>query len=104
MSPATLSVIEAVRLSPVPIWGLQIIKETGLPSGSVYPILARLESLGILRSEWESEPTRPGARRKIYMISSLEVEAPERSLRSVIKTQEKKPFAPKRGRPGLASS
>lgn len=33
--------------------GFDIIDATGLPSGTVYPILRRLEDNGILRSRWE---------------------------------------------------
>lgn len=34
--------------------GFDIIDATGLPSGTVYPILRRLEDGGLLRSAWES--------------------------------------------------
>lgn len=33
--------------------GFDIIDATGLPSGTVYPILRRLEEGGLLRSDWE---------------------------------------------------
>lgn len=33
--------------------GFQIMDTTGLPSGSVYPILRRLEEAGLLRARWE---------------------------------------------------
>ncbi len=34
-------------------YGLQLRDETGLPSGTVYPIIARLEQVGWLESRWE---------------------------------------------------
>jgi DNA-binding PadR family transcriptional regulator len=34
-------------------YGFEIIDLTGLPSGTVYPALARLERDGYVRSEWE---------------------------------------------------
>src|ERR671923_232805 len=34
-------------------YGFDIIDATGLQSGSVYPILRRLEDAGLLRSKWE---------------------------------------------------
>ena len=40
--------------------GFDIMDATGLPSGTVYPILRRLESEGCVRSRWE----RDGAARK----------------------------------------
>ncbi|MGE0552664.1 MAG: PadR family transcriptional regulator [Gemmatimonadales bacterium] len=35
-------------------YGFDIMDATGLASGTVYPILSRLEAAGILRSRWES--------------------------------------------------
>ena len=36
-------------------YGFDIIDTTGLPSGTVYPALSRLERDGYLRSAWEDE-------------------------------------------------
>jgi PadR family transcriptional regulator, regulatory protein PadR len=38
-------------------YGLQLCEETGLPSGTIYPIVARLEQLGWVESSWE-DPAR----------------------------------------------
>jgi PadR family transcriptional regulator, regulatory protein PadR len=35
-------------------YGFDIMDASGLPSGTVYPILRRLESAGMLRSKWEA--------------------------------------------------
>jgi DNA-binding PadR family transcriptional regulator len=35
--------------------GFDIMEATGLPSGTVYPALRRLESAGCLSSEWEDD-------------------------------------------------
>jgi len=35
-------------------YGFDIMDATGLASGTVYPILSRLEAAGVLRSRWES--------------------------------------------------
>ena len=35
--------------------GFDLMEATGLPSGTVYPALRRLEGAGCLRSEWEEE-------------------------------------------------
>ena len=37
------------------MYGLHICAEAGLPSGTIHPILARLEGLGWLESRWEDE-------------------------------------------------
>ena len=36
-------------------YGFDIADRTGLQTGTVYPALRRLESLGYVRSNWESE-------------------------------------------------
>jgi DNA-binding PadR family transcriptional regulator len=36
-------------------FGFDIIDQTGLTSGTVYPALDKLEELGLLRSHWEDE-------------------------------------------------
>jgi PadR family transcriptional regulator, regulatory protein PadR len=36
-------------------YGFDIIDHTGLPSGTVYPALSRLERDGFVRSAWEDE-------------------------------------------------
>ncbi|MGD8363117.1 MAG: PadR family transcriptional regulator [Gemmatimonadota bacterium] len=36
-------------------YGFDIIEATGLPSGTVYPALRRLEAAGCLESEWEED-------------------------------------------------
>jgi DNA-binding PadR family transcriptional regulator len=35
--------------------GFDIMEATGLPSGTVYPILRRLDAEGLVRSRWESQ-------------------------------------------------
>ena len=45
--------------------GFDVMEATGLPSGTVYPILRRLDAEGCVRSRWEKEglasPTAPAA-------------------------------------------
>jgi PadR family transcriptional regulator, regulatory protein PadR len=40
-------------------YGYELSKETGLKSGTLYPLLIRLSDQGLLESEWQ-EPERPG--------------------------------------------
>ena len=35
--------------------GFDIMEATGLPSGTVYPILRRLDAEGLVRSRWERD-------------------------------------------------
>jgi PadR family transcriptional regulator, regulatory protein PadR len=55
-------------------FGFDIVDITGMPSGTVYPALRRLEDAGYLTSKWEKERVahaelRP--RRKYYEITKL---------------------------------
>ena len=36
-------------------FGFDIMEVTRLPSGTVYPALRRLETLGLVRSDWETD-------------------------------------------------
>ena len=51
--------------------GADIMKATKLPSGTVYPMLSRMETAGWVRAEWEdvdpSEAGRP--RRRFYFLT-----------------------------------
>jgi PadR family transcriptional regulator PadR len=62
--------IENPRLE---ISGADIIKRTGMLSGTLYPILARFEREGLLSSRWEKEePSDLGRpRRRLYQITAL---------------------------------
>jgi PadR family transcriptional regulator, regulatory protein PadR len=50
-------------------WGFEIMKATGLASGTIYPLLARLESMRWLESGWDDE-TVSGPRRRYYRLTS----------------------------------
>ena len=50
-------------------YGLQMIEATGLPAGTIYPIIARLERYGWLESRWEDPAEHEAAgrpRRRYY--------------------------------------
>lgn len=57
-SAQTLAVLDALRAGDWS-YGLEIAVVTGLKSGSLYPILARLDERGLLESRW-LEPERAG--------------------------------------------
>ena len=40
-------------------YGYELSKQTGLKSGTLYPVLIRLSDQGLLESRWQ-EPERPG--------------------------------------------
>jgi DNA-binding PadR family transcriptional regulator len=51
LSFAAVSVLHAVASGAA--YGFELIDATGLPSGTVYPALGRLERDGLLTSSWE---------------------------------------------------
>lgn len=49
------------------LWGLRICHLTGLKSGTVYPILARLEERGWATARWEAaDPVEQGRPRRRF--------------------------------------
>jgi DNA-binding PadR family transcriptional regulator len=65
---ATVDVLAVLLESDRPRWGLEIIKATGRPSGSVYPLLDRLDRAGWVTSQWDEEERR-GPRRRLYLLT-----------------------------------
>ena len=51
MGYATLQVLQAIASGYA--YGFEIMDATNLPSGTVYPILSKLEESGYLKSRWE---------------------------------------------------
>lgn len=69
-SPQTLAVLSALsRSSQRWQYGYDLLRETGLKSGTLYPILGRLQQGGWLEQRWQkaSEPGRPP--RHLYRLS-----------------------------------
>jgi PadR family transcriptional regulator len=59
-------------------YGFDVIDQTGLPSGTVYPALSRLERDGLVKSAWENEQDahadgRPA--RRYYKVTAPGVKA-----------------------------
>lgn len=75
ITPATADVLAALLGEREATWGLRLVKRTGRPAGSVYPILERLERQGWVRSEWEEDPGRSGPRRRLYRLTDGGAEA-----------------------------
>lgn len=68
----TAAVLLAVRSGHR--YGFDVMDATGLPDGTVYPILRRLERRGVLEGRWEAEDTaraegRP--QRRYYRLTPL---------------------------------
>ncbi|HZE40296.1 MAG TPA: helix-turn-helix transcriptional regulator [Stackebrandtia sp.] len=52
-------------------YGLDLMRDTGLPSGTLYPILARLQRAGWLRASWEDIDPEAAGRpaRRYYLLT-----------------------------------
>jgi DNA-binding PadR family transcriptional regulator len=72
MTIPTQLVLGALLGDPgVELYGAEIGAAAGLPSGTVHPILARLEGVGWLRSRWEEVDPREAGRpaRRYYCLT-----------------------------------
>lgn len=74
MTLQTRLVLQALMQEPTQErYGLQLAEVTGLPSGTIYPILARLEQAGWVQSAWEDPTVHEAAgrpRRRFYHLTS----------------------------------
>jgi PadR family transcriptional regulator PadR len=74
MSLQTLRVLEAFLENPTDqLSGAEVHQRCGLASGTLYPILLRLEAAGWFVSRWESiDPSSAGCpRRRLYRLTSI---------------------------------
>ena len=70
-SAQTLSVLAALCDQPSQ-WqhGYALAKQTGLKSGTLYPILIRLADRGLVEACWQDEPQPGRPRRHLYRLTS----------------------------------
>ena len=63
-------------------YGLEICRAAGLPGGTIYPILARFEQAGWLKSTWEQiDPVAAGRRpRRLYHLTPAGAEQAKQAL------------------------
>jgi PadR family transcriptional regulator, regulatory protein PadR len=69
-SPQTLSVLAALCEQPS-AWqhGYALARQTGLKSGTLYPILVRLADRGLVEACWQEEPAPGRPRRHLYRLT-----------------------------------
>jgi PadR family transcriptional regulator len=83
MTAPTRAVLDVFLSDPdTPRYGLEIGTHAELPSGTVHPILARLEGLGWLDSGWEDiDPSQAGRpRRRFYRLTATGAAQAEAAL------------------------
>lgn len=83
MTLATQLVLRALLADPTrDMYGVELGAAAGLPSGTVHPILARLEGVGWLESQWEDINPRTEGRpaRRYYRLTAGGIEAARAAL------------------------
>ena len=88
ITASVLQVLAALlHASGEPRYGLRLMQDTGLPSGTLYPILVRLERAGWVASEWERiDPVAEGRPSRRYY--RLTPDGGEHALREVTRMQQ----------------
>ena len=81
MTLSTQLVLRALLADPAAeLYGVEIGAAAGLPSGTVHPILARLEGLGWVTSRWEDiDPSVEGRPARRYYVLDANGETAARS-------------------------
>jgi DNA-binding PadR family transcriptional regulator len=86
MAPLSLqsrTVLMALATEPS-AWrhGYDLAKQTGLKSGSLYPILIRFAERGLIEAEWEREQPQGRPRRHLYRITAAGLAAAAGDVRT----------------------
>jgi DNA-binding PadR family transcriptional regulator len=76
ITPQTGAVLKTLlAASSDGLYGLQIAKAVKLPTGSIYPILTRLQQAGWIESAWEADEQAAAAgrlrRRRYYWLTHI---------------------------------
>lgn len=93
-SRQTLLLLDALLISPAH-WshGYALSQATGLASGTLYPILMRLEKQGWLETRWELETKAGRPPRHLYRLSGNGREWAREELRAARESRFYKPAA-----------
>jgi len=86
-------------------YGYDLMKAARLPSGTLYPMLARLQDQGLVTSEWEPPPADAGGRppRKYYQLTGEGVRAARLELAQAADGAPRTAHGTARPAPGSAS-
>jgi DNA-binding PadR family transcriptional regulator len=94
ISHQTLDILEALLARPSQWhYGYAISRQTSIPSGTLYPILMRLDKSGWLETRWEDAPTAGRPPRHLYRLTGNGREWAREELRSAQQREFWKPAA-----------
>ncbi len=85
MSTQTLAVLALLMANPTDEWyGFELAERADIKTGTLYPLLARLERQGWLRSSWEDIDPRVAGRprRRLYVLTPEGATAASEHLRA----------------------
>ena len=94
MTLQTVAVLRVLLDEPLgQHYGLEIAKAAGLPGGSLYPILARLERDGWVTSDWEQINEHEAGRRcrRYYRLTPDGADWAEQALGATVRRLSPKP-------------
>ena len=86
-------------------YGYDLMKAARLPSGTLYPMLARLQDQGLVTSEWEPPPADASGRppRKYYQLTGEGIRAARLELAQAASHASRTAHGTARPAPGSAS-
>ena len=83
MSSQTVAVLQALKgNSRTWRYGYDLSKVTGLKSGTLYPILTRLQHEGWLENKWEQSSEQGRPPRHLYRLTAVGSSAASRALKT----------------------
>ncbi|MGH3400438.1 MAG: PadR family transcriptional regulator [Streptosporangiaceae bacterium] len=93
-SAQTLSVLDALEADAA-TWrhGYLLARQTGLRSGTLYPILIRLAERGLVEACWEAGQPAGRPRRHLYRLSSDGLATARAALAEQARQQQPRPAA-----------
>jgi DNA-binding PadR family transcriptional regulator len=102
-SEQTLAVLAVLSAQPS-AWqhGYAIARDTGLKSGTLYPILIRLADRGLMEARWEDEQPAGRPRRHLYRLTPEGLTRAGAALATVPSRARAAPAAPRTARPAEA--
>ena len=83
-----------------PRYGYDLMKAAGLPSGTLYPMLARLEDQKLVTSAWETPQAEGERPRRYYQLTGEGIRVARLELAQVRAGQVRAPVRLRRPAPG----
>jgi DNA-binding PadR family transcriptional regulator len=90
-----------------PRYGLDLCETIGLPSGTIYPIMARLEQCEWVKSDWEDPEAHINAgrpRRRYYQLTREGAECATEALQAIKRERKNAAVVWRMPKPGITGS